>query len=191
MVRQILSKERIIQASVALIEAGKIPTFADLARRLSIHSQALYPYFSNQAELNDAIFAWAMRQLNEQLRNKLFGLSGREGIMAFSIACRQECLAHIRLTQYLMGVHRDQANQDMQAGTDLFHDLMSSMIKPVFKRAKVRLLAGRWLRNLIIGDVINVGAGWFKNRELSSDETFEWMVSACLQRLAQEDQADE
>ncbi len=41
MSRQILLKDRIIQAAVAIIEAGGTPTFSTISRRLGSRSQAL------------------------------------------------------------------------------------------------------------------------------------------------------
>ncbi|OIM61607.1 hypothetical protein ATX86_11020 [Oenococcus oeni] len=46
MSRQILLKDRIIQAAVAIIEAGGTPTFSTISRRLGSRSQALYPYIN-------------------------------------------------------------------------------------------------------------------------------------------------
>lgn len=73
MSRQILSKDRIIQAAVAIIEAGGTPTFSTISRRLGSRSQALYPYFANQTELSFAIFDWVARQLNDQIKQNCLG----------------------------------------------------------------------------------------------------------------------
>lgn len=188
MVRQVLTQERIIQAAIDCIETGQSPTFSTLARTLGTRSQALYPYFANQQALSYAIFNSAAQQLSDQLKTELFGQSGRDGLLALAVACRREVLAHIHLAQYLLGVPRDTENPDMQQATDVFHELLGRMISPVYKQPRVRLLAGRWLRDLIVGDALNVGSGWFKNRELTSDESFSWLVNASLDRLAIEDQ---
>lgn len=190
MSRQILSKDRIIQAAVAIIEAGGTPTFSTISRQLGSRSQALYPYFANQTELSFAIFDWVARQLNDQLKTELFGLSGREGLIALAVAMRREGLAHVRLTQYLLSIPRDTANADMQQGTDLFRDLLDGMIRPVYQHSRVRLLAARWLRDLIVGDVVNIGAGWFIDQEISADDSFELALTASLDRLTMEDQRD-
>ncbi|WP_237029154.1 MULTISPECIES: TetR/AcrR family transcriptional regulator [Lactobacillaceae] len=190
MSRQILSKDRIIQAAVAIIEAGGTPTFSTISRRLGSRSQALYPYFANQTELSFAIFDWVARQLNDQIKTELFGLSGREGLIALAVAMRREGLAHVRLTQYLLSIPRDTANADMQQGTDLFRDLLGGMIRPVFQHSRVRLIAARWLRDLIVGDVVNIGAGWFIDQGISADDSFELALTASLDRLTLEDQQD-
>ncbi|WP_180245647.1 hypothetical protein [Secundilactobacillus silagincola] len=48
---------------------------------------------------------------------------------------------------------------------------------------ELRLNATRMIRNLIIGEIVNVGRGWFKNDAVNETDSFKQMLLVALHHL--------
>lgn len=186
MSKQLLSREKIVQAGIAALEAETPLTFANLARTLGTRSQALYAYFKNQTELSYAIMDHLLAATNRRLAQALFGLSGQTAVEQFAMTCRALGLAHPKLALFAASLPRSEAIAD-EAIND-FRQMMTTLIGELVQTEQVRLLGGRWLRDLIFGEVVNISAGWFNDQELSREESFRWLVEHGIADLIQADQ---
>lgn len=186
MSKQLLSPEKIVTVGIQTIEAGTPLTFANLARTLGTRSQALYPYFNNQTALSYAITDAVLARANAQLQQALFGLSGQPAVMQFALTCRQLGLAHPKLVLFMIGLprHEDISDEAMQD----FRKMLTTLIGELVHTERVQLLGGRWLRDLIIGEVANISGGWFINQDLPQEDSFRWTVTHGLADLIAEDQ---
>ena len=185
MPRQILSKELIIKTSIKLIENKKENNFATIARELGIQSQALYNYFPNQLALNYAIVAWLINLMTDQLRRNLFGKAGMTAIIDFAMEFRQLALNHFHLTQFVLKMPRTNKYPETTAAFNELKSIFNQMIATEFTDPKRQLLASRCTRDLAIGDIVNVGTGWFADKSLPADKSFRKLLKQSLNKIAE------
>ena len=185
MPRQILSKEIIIKKSIELIEDSKENNFAAIARNLGTQSQALYNYFPNQIALNYAIVAWTVELLANQLRQDLFGKAGLTAIIDFAMEFRETALKHFPLTQFVLKMPRTNKYPEVNSAFAELKTIFNQIIGTKFTDPKKRLLASRCIRDLAIGDIVNVGTGWFADKSLSADKSFRKLLKQSLHQLAE------
>lgn len=190
MTKQKITQKKLIQTGINLIEAKQAPTFSNLARAMTIKSQAIYPYFANQIELSYAILEYSVDHLIAKLQTTLFGMAGREAIVQLAMIWRAEGLAHVHLSQFLLSLPRKEQNEVLQAKIQVISQLMDQLLKQVLTSAKTRLLASRFIRNLIVGEILNIGGGWFQNSELPQESGFRTMLELGLTELIKTDSAD-
>lgn len=189
MSKQILSREKIIEIAIELIKHDEPLTFSNLARHLGTKSQALYPYFKNQANLNYAILAESLDKLTIVLKDRLLGITGQEALLKLALTCRNIGLSNIKLSQFIVTLPRDQATTAAQKSINELKVVFNTLLASTFSSPKIQLLGGRMIRNLIIGELINVGTGWFSNQQLPQMASFEWMAKQSLGSLVIEDHA--
>lgn len=183
MPRQILSKEIIIQTSISLIEANKDNSFANIARNLGTQSQALYNYFSNQIDLNYAIVAWTIKQITQHLQQKLFGKTKMDAIIAFAMELRKLALDHFLLAQFILKMPRTDKYPDVKLAFTNLKALLDCLIATEFTDRKKRILASRCGRDLLIGDIINVGTGWFVDKSIPTESGFRTLLKNNLENI--------
>ena len=171
-----LNRERIISTSLTLIERPQKLTFSTLARELSVHSQALYAYFPNQDGLDQAIVASVARKVTDDCTRQAFGKTGREAITVFLTTVRDSALAHPEIARFTLNRMRNDSGlasqTDFSRLRDLFHVLLASM----WTDKKQQIIAGRALRDVLIGDILNTINGWFTDRRVSPDESFKHIL---------------
>ena len=183
MPRQILSKELIIKTSIKLIENKKENNFATIAREFGTQSQALYNYFPNQLALNYAIVAWLINLMTDQLRRNLFGKAGMIAIIDFAMEFRQIALNHFHLTQFVLKMPRTNMFPETTAAFNELKSIFNQMIATEFTDPKKQLLASRCIRDLAIGDIVNVGTGWFADKSLPADKSFRKLLENSLNKI--------
>jgi AcrR family transcriptional regulator len=176
MVRQVLSKEKIVATSIALIEKGDAVTFSSVSKQLGRRSQALYTYFENATELQYAIVAWTLQKASEYLQNQVFGQSGETALINFATEWRALALRHMALSRFVLLSPRRDDYPETAAAVDRLWGLLHQLVAGVFKNDTVRLLATRCLRDLIIGDVFHVGMGWFTDKAMLADDSFDQLL---------------
>ena len=72
--------------------------------------------------------------------------------------------------------------------TAAFNELKSifnQMIATEFTDSKKQLLASRCIRDLAIGDIVNVGTGWFADKSLPADKSFRKLLKQSLSKIAE------
>lgn len=180
MPRQILSKDGIIKTSIQLVEAGQEISFSNIAQALGTRSQALYSYFPNQIALSYGIIAWLIKNLFLHLQQKLFGQTGINGIVAFATEVRTLALEHFELTRLILKMPRTQQFPELTAAYDQLRLLFNQLLATEFTTPAQQLLASRWIRNLTIGDIVNVGTGCFADKSFSVDQSFQKLLQQSL-----------
>ena len=184
MPRQILSKEIIIKTSIELIEDNKENNFAAIAKKIGTQSQALYNYFPNQLTLNYAIVAWTVSLLTDKLRKDLFGKAGLTAIIDFAMTFRETALNHFFLTQFVLKMPRTNNYPETTAAFNELKSIFNQMIATAFTDSKKQLLASRCIRDLTIGDIVNVGTGWFADKSLPADKSFRKLLMQSFRKIA-------
>lgn len=187
MVKKILSREKIITAEIQLIKNDTLLNFSILAAHLGVKPQALYPYFKNQMDLNYVILSETVNKLNELLKTQLLGLTGKAALFQLALICRNEGLENIKLFHFIVTLPLKNAPTFTKKSIDELRNIFNSLLATAFKHAEIQLLAGRMIRNLIYGELLNVGTGWFVDKKISQSESFKWMIQESLDSL---DKAD-
>lgn len=177
--RAVLSKEDIINHAIMMVDRGDKLSFSTLARKMKTTSQSLYNYFTNQKALEDAIVQSLVQSITEDARRQLFGVSGEDGIIKMAVIFRKKGLHHIRLAQFIFSHERtDGLNQSINE----LRELIYQMLRTKFNDKNI-LIASRLLRSLVVGEILNVGMGWFTSTEVSAEESFITTLNVSLESL--------
>lgn len=187
MVKRILSREKIIEEEIQLIKDDSPLNFSVLANYLGVKPQALYPYFKNQMDLNYAVLSETVDKLNELLKSQLLGMTGEKALFQLALICRNEGLENIKLFHFIVTLPLKNAPEFTKKSIAELRNIFNSLLATAFKHEKIQLLAGRMIRNLIYGELLNVGTGWFSDKKISQSESFKWMIRESLDSL---DKAD-
>ncbi|MCK8612217.1 TetR/AcrR family transcriptional regulator [Apilactobacillus nanyangensis] len=177
-----ISKEDIIKTAIITIEKGDKLTFSTISRRMKITSQSLYNYFKNQQELEYAIVGSVISSACQIAQYKTFGKSGHDGVIYLAQTFRRMGIKHINLAQFVISHHR--TNQ-YKIVTDEFNELkiiLDRMLESYFDSEQI-LKASRLIRSLVVGDILNVGTGWFKSPEMRAESSFVEMLDLSLNAL--------
>lgn len=183
MPKQILTEDKILTAAVELITAESDVTFSSLAKQLGTRSQALYTYFANAEELRYAVVASVINTIADQVKSELFGQSGQAAIMQFAQLIREKALSNIPLSRYVLATPRTKEVKGVVLAFGELKQMLDQLLASVYRDPTVLMLASRCIRDLIIGDVLNVGTGWFSNPVMTPDESFETLLNENLAML--------
>ena len=183
MQRQHLTKDKIVQASIEMIEKGEPLTFSTIARHLATSSQALYNYFGNLKDLRYAIVAKSVNNAVTYVQSEAFGHAGLEGLLSFTMALRKLCFKNQALSQFVVTTPRSKAYPDVTAAFDRLKKLLDQMLATHFTDEHQRLLASRFIRDLTVGDVMNIWMGWFADPSFNVDDSFTTMLALALKML--------
>lgn len=178
-----LSAQKIIETSIALIEAQQPLTFTNIAKALDTKSQALYPYFANQNVLSYAIMGATLQMLIDRIKTDLFGMGGRKALIQFALICRAQCLAHPHLSQFVLALPQNEEAPAAQAAKADYQSLMTSLINHTLQHDRLRLLATQLINTLISGEVINAAFGWSQQSAAAQTGNFRWMITTGLDQL--------
>lgn len=177
-----ISKKDIIKTAIIMIEKGEKITFSTISRKMKITSQSLYNYFKNQNELEYAIVGTVISSACKIAQEKTFGKSGHDGVTSLALTFRKMGVRHINMAQFVISHHR--TNQ-YKIVTDAFNELkilIDRMLESYIDSDKL-LKASRLIRSLVVGDILNVGTGWFKSPEVRAESSFIEMLNLSLNAL--------
>lgn len=177
-----ISKADIIKTAILMIEKGDNITFSTISRKMKMTSQSLYNYFKNQQELEYAIVATVINSAYIIAQRETFGKSGFDGIVSLAIILRKAGIKHIALAQFVVAHPRVHEYHMVNEAFASLKELLDQMLISYFTQDKV-LKASRLLRSLLVGDILNVGMGWFKSPDLKAEESFSEMLELSLVNL--------
>lgn len=177
-----ISKQDIIKTAIIMIEKGDKLTFSTISRKMKITSQSLYNYFKNQKELEYAIVGTVISAACQIAERKTFGKSGHDGVIYLSLTFRKMGVKHINLVQFVISHHRTNQYQIVTDAFSELKDLLDHMLQSYID-AKKLLKASRLIRSLVVGDILNVGTGWFKSPEVKAESSFIEMLNLSLDAL--------
>lgn len=183
MPKQILNEEKIVETAITLITNYREVTFSSVAKQLGTRSQALYTYFANADELRYAVVASVVKDIADQLKNVLFGQSGKSAIVQFAKFIRQKALSNVQLSRFVLAAPRTNDIESVVSAFAELKQMLDRLLGSVYSDPTVLMLASRCIRDFIIGDVLNVGAGWFTNPEITPTESFEKLLDENLAML--------
>lgn len=127
-----LDLDKILAAATELIETEGVSqtTLPNLAKKLGVRSQSLYHYVKNRHQLISLVGANHINQLNELLRNKLIGTSGKPALIEFADLIRSFILEDKALAAILYHLREyaldDAITQAVMKILALGHQLNSS-----------------------------------------------------------------
>ncbi|WP_373841717.1 TetR/AcrR family transcriptional regulator [Limosilactobacillus sp.] len=178
-----LNQKLIIQTGISIIQQQEKMSFSTISHKLGIHSQALYFYFKNQSELNQAIVVTIVQQIIDACKEQVFGKQGRKAITTFILTIRQQALDNPDLARFTLNLIRNDPKLLSQASFEHLRKLFNILIKSTYQEGKQRLLASRIFRDLLVGDIYNNINGWFNNPQLNSNESFSRMMEGTFEWL--------
>lgn len=79
---------------------------------------------------------------------------------------------------------RTQQFPEVTAAHNQLRLLFNQLLATEFTTTAQQLLASRWIRNLTIGDIVNVGTGCFADKSFSVDQSFQKLLQQSLYDLA-------
>ncbi|GFZ26311.1 TetR/AcrR family transcriptional regulator [Lactobacillus corticis] len=183
MPKQILSKAKIIDASIELIRHDQPLTFSDLARKLGTRPQALYLYYPNVAALKRAIAKDAETKVVAQIKEQVGVLTGKDAVKQIISASCELGLKKPRLSAFIVTMVQEDKNTPTE-----YETLLDQYLAVSYKQEKVRVLAKRSLMNVVVGELVNVGTDRFHLTIIDRKQGLKWMVDTLMAKL---DELDE
>ncbi|TMT01317.1 TetR/AcrR family transcriptional regulator [Apilactobacillus kunkeei] len=177
-----ISKEDIIKNAIIMIEKGDSLTFSKISRKMKITSQSLYNYFKNQKELEYAIVGTVISSACKIAQKRTFGRSGHDGVIYLSLTFRKMGVKHINLAQFVISHHRTSQYKIVTDAFNELKELLDCMLESYVSTDKL-LKASRLIRSMVVGDILNVGTGWFKSPEVRAESSFIEMLNLSLNAL--------
>ncbi|MCP0885803.1 TetR/AcrR family transcriptional regulator [Ligilactobacillus sp. WILCCON 0076] len=188
MALKVLDHTKILKAAISLIDAEEALTFSRLATVLGTRSQALYNYYPNVSAIRVAMVDYFYSGLFETLQKRLGELGDKADIIEYGLICRKYSLEHYSLMQLALATpgKKIRKTKQQQELRKKYLALFNSLLEPLNLEYGDYLIISRALRNLVVGEVSNVGSGWFSNTKMSSEETFkktiELLIRNCKKR---------
>ena len=181
---RILSKDKIIQAAIELINDRETITFTKLGRKLNMRSQGIYNYYPNVMAVRIAVTVKFYDNLAVRLQADLLGLTGKVAIKAFANIIVHYALDNFRVAQQILSIPAENVH-DKNLETSLLNiiGILNQFLDPLEKNEEDRLVISRALRNLAIGQIVQVGNNQFVNQTLSAQDSFDEMLEMILSNL--------
>ncbi|KRK80795.1 TetR/AcrR family transcriptional regulator [Companilactobacillus nodensis] len=178
-----LSEEKIIQTAIEIINDGNSDsaTFKNLAQKLDCKTQALYFYFKNRDALNLALTKKCFDNLDDEIKTKCIGYSGKEGLIQTAKVMRAYGLKNLSLS--LLALKTSETSDDKSIGEAVLRlkYIMYKFIEEFVTDDETKLTITRGIRALVIGEVVNEGVGWFHNPLIKNTDSFEINLGKILE----------
>lgn len=176
-----LSKEKIIETAIELINQQETLTFTNLSKKLGTRSQAIYNYYSDVMDIKNAVVVYFFDQLATRLNADLLGLSGKQAIKAFANVSTQYALENFLIAQQILSIPVEQKREGtLEESIESVYKILKLFLNQIIEDEQQRIIIARMLRNLIIGEVVHVGNGRFNNKKISSRDSFDQMLEITL-----------
>lgn len=181
-----LSKEKIVEAAVALIEQSGTSEFSmrALADYLQIKTASLYNHVESMHSLMVAVCAYALQMQRKSEMNAIEGKTGNEAIMALANAYRIFAKEHPHL--YRLIIHTAAS-----CGEQL-SEISRCIVEPFMKVLEHTSLTDnekyhwqRVLRGILHGFASQEDAGFFSHLPADVNESFQTAIQCYMDGLVQ------
>lgn len=169
-----LSKQKIIQTAENLILDGgsQAATFASIAKVLDCRTQALYFYFKNRDELNQAVSQDYLFSLNEVLKTECLGYSGEDGLIQMAKVMRKYGLNNLSLSLLTMET-LNLSTEESYKNIIVIDSMMRVFMKDFVQNPEKEMTITRGIRGLVIGEVVSESVGMFQDPLVKNTKSFE------------------
>lgn len=181
MTSRTLSKEKIVATAIELINQQESLTFTNLSKKLGTRSQAIYNYYPDVMAVEVAVAVDFFDNLAIRLQADLLGLSGKQAIKAFTNISTQYALGKFLIARQILGIPMEEKRSgDLNVSIDKVHQILDIFLHQMINDEKKELVIARMLRNLIIGEIVHVGNGRFRNKLVNAQDSFDQMLEITL-----------
>lgn len=186
MPRNGLSKEKVIEAAVALIEHSGTADFSmrALADSLQIKTASLYNHVDSMEALMVGVCAYALQMQREHEMNAVEGKSHNDAIIALADAYRVFAKEHRELYRLIM-------NTAVSCG-DQLNEVSMCIVEPFMTVLEDTNLSDtekyhwqRVLRGIVHGFVSQEDAGFFSHIPADVDESFRTAIQCYIDGLTE------
>lgn len=186
MANKLLNRQRIQTAAQNAIVKGEELSFSSLAKKLGTRSQALYNYFPNVEALKIALADDFYQRFYENIEIALLGMQGEDAVVRMALFSRQYGLKNYAVIRMIQSIPAEKLRKTsvQQANINRYRGLFQRLLSYLKLDSAQELVVSRALRNLIVGEVNNVGSGWFIDDTISAEASFKKMIISLLHNSA-------
>lgn len=186
MPRNGLTKERVVEAAVQLIEQSGTAEFSmrALADSLNIRTASLYNHVESMDALLVDVCVYALQMQREKELDAVEGKAGTQGVVALAEAYRRFAKEHRELYRLIM-------NMAASCGEEL-GEVSQCIVGPFLKVLEDTVLTEeekihwqRVLRGIVHGFVSQEDAGFFSHLPADVDDSFQTAVRCYMDGLRQ------
>lgn len=186
MPRNGLSKEKVIEAAVNLIEQSGTVDFSmrALADSLQIKTASLYNHVDSMESLIVAVCARALQMQQETEMNAIKGKSSGDAIFALANAYRAFAKEHKELYRLIMNTAVSSGDQL----SEISHCIVAPFMSVLEGTALTECEKYHWqrvLRGIVHGFVSQEDAGFFSHLPANVDESFQTAIQCYMDGLKQ------
>lgn len=186
MPRNGLSKEKVVEAAVALIEQSGTADFSmrALAESLQIKTASLYNHVKSMEALMVEVCAYALQMQKEHEMNAIQGKSHKDAIFALANAYRAFAKEHKELYRLIMNTAVSCSDQLSEVSRCIVEPFMT-VLKDTTLSDREKYHWQRILRGIVHGFVSQEDAGFFSHLPADVDESFGTAIQCYMDGLEQ------
>ncbi|MBG1272144.1 TetR/AcrR family transcriptional regulator [Lactobacillus paracasei subsp. paracasei] len=171
-----LTKEKIIQASLALADEIGLNqvSFPKIAKKLDIKYPSLYNHFANMEDLKTEMTVYLYTELNSKLMKRLIGKSGQEAIREFAYAYRDFASENKTAYGLFMSIPGTE-NEKVYYLAKETNDIIGKILSFYITDGTQIIHKSRALRSLLHGFVSMSFLGYF-HVDVNLEDSFQLMV---------------
>lgn len=184
MARQGLSRDRVVQAAVSLIEENGFPQFSmgKLARQLHVKTASLYNHVENLDQLLELVGEEAIHRLVRLEDQAIAGKQGDKALFALAEAYRTFAREHYQLYRMIMAFPKwDNPTLEREAG-----EIVSPILRVLSDYGLSEAQRFHWqrvLRSMMVGFAFHEQAGGFSHFPVSQEESFHIAIQCVADSL--------
>lgn len=170
--------DTIVEAASALVEEKGYNNFSvrELAMRLHVKAASLYNHVSSVADINRAVGIHAANQLNEALERATAGKAKDEALISLAHEYRSFVKNQYELYRSIIGLLAlDQDAGLTQIGRDSLM-VVAKVVRLYHMKEEDSVNFSRCFRAALHGYATFEMAGYFTERKMKSDDSFDFMV---------------
>lgn len=176
-----LTMDGIVNAAMELLLEKGYNGFSvrELAQKLECRAASLYNHIDSFDDVNRAVGKLASRQMNEAMEAATEGKTGDEAVRALAWEYRRFAENHFELYQAVMGMPALDQNDSLKVGRDSLIVIRKVVHQYGISEADA-VNFSRCFRGVLHGFVSFELAGYYTNKAVSVEDTFEFLINGCL-----------
>lgn len=181
MTSRTLSKEKVVDTAVKMINNQENLTFTNLGKKLGTRAQAIYNYYPDVTLLRVAMAVDFFNKLTVRIKADLLGMTGKQALKTMAHVCTQYSLDNWLVANQIFEIPiAKKKTVEMKQSIDGIYEILQIYLQQLTNDEQTRIVIARMLRNLIIGEIVHVGNGRFDNKLISARDSFDKMLDITL-----------
>ncbi len=180
--RRNLDLDKVMNQAIEIIQADGIKalTLPRLAKELDIRTQSLYNYIANLDELVSLIGARLIREMCQEIKDGIIGLSDNVALIQFASIARRYLLSKGNLALVIYDLHSFPTNSQFSIEAKKLVDLLNQVLASSTLKQEEQFAVSQTLISAVLGFVFIETSNFY---DLASEDDVEKSYCQMLKRI--------